>query len=128
MRTVLIFGLGGLLALNGLVMLAAPDAWYALCPGVRMTGPFNGHFVRDIGAAYVAAGVGVAWFAARPAARAAALIAVLFLAAHALIHFTDLLFGREAWSEVLIDLPAIYLPPALAAWLVWSHPKQGVTT
>lgn len=128
MRTILTFILGGGLALNGLVMLAAPAAWYALYPGVQMTGPFNGHFVRDIGAAYLAAGAGLAWSVARPAARAAAQIAVLFLAAHALIHFTDVLFGREAWSEVLIDLPTIYLPPALAVWLVLAPEQQGVTT
>ena len=128
MRAVLTYALGGLLAVNGLIMLAAPAAWYALYPGVQMTGPFNGHFVRDIGAAYVAAGAGIAWFAARSVARAAAWIAILFLVAHALIHFTGLLFGREAWSEALLDLPAIYLPPALAAWLVWSPRKHGVTT
>ena len=45
----------GLLA-NGLTMLANPDAWYGLLPGVVQTGPFNPHFVRDIGAAYLVTG------------------------------------------------------------------------
>ena len=54
-----IVGLG--LAANGLTMLAFPDAWYDLVPGVPQTGPFNPHFVRDIGAAYLVAGATLVW-------------------------------------------------------------------
>jgi hypothetical protein len=53
-----IVGLG--LVANGLTMLAVPDAWYGLVPGVPQTGPFNPHFVRDIGAAYLVAGASLA--------------------------------------------------------------------
>src|SRR5262249_36111916 len=51
-----ILGLG--LAANGLTMLAVPVNWYAMVPGVADTGPFNPHFVRDIGVAYVVADAG----------------------------------------------------------------------
>ena len=34
---------------NGLFMLLAPSAWYYFVPGVTHTGPFNQHFIRDIG-------------------------------------------------------------------------------
>ncbi len=34
---------------NGLFMLVAPSAWYQFVPGVTHTGPFNQHFIRDIG-------------------------------------------------------------------------------
>ena len=34
---------------NGIYMLAAPEDWYFAVPGVTTTGPFNQHFVRDIG-------------------------------------------------------------------------------
>jgi hypothetical protein len=34
---------------NGLYMLALPTAWYFAVPGVTTTGPFNQHFLRDIG-------------------------------------------------------------------------------
>ena len=43
---------------NGVVMMAAPYPWYLAVPGVIQTGAFNDHFVRDIGAAYLACGAG----------------------------------------------------------------------
>ncbi len=45
--------LGGGLAVNALIQLALPLAWYDAVPGVPLTGPFNPHFVRDIGMAYL---------------------------------------------------------------------------
>src|SRR6476619_8027266 len=56
MRGAVAWILGIALAANGLVMLGAPAAWYAAVPGVAATGPFNAHFIRDIGVAYVLCG------------------------------------------------------------------------
>ena len=42
--------------ITGLWMLAAPDSWYAAIPGVPATGPFNQHFIQDVGMAFVASG------------------------------------------------------------------------
>jgi hypothetical protein len=52
MRGILAWILGLSLAANGVIMLAVPAAWYTAVPGVPATGPFNPHFVRDIGVAY----------------------------------------------------------------------------
>ena len=125
MRTLVTYALGLVLAANGLFMLAAPGAWYAAVPGVTDTGPLNPHFVRDIGAAYFVAGAGLAWFAARPKARAAALLAALFLGLHALIHFADAVFGRESWAGLMRDLPSVFIPPVLAFWLAWRPNHTG---
>jgi hypothetical protein len=43
------------LAGNGVFMLAWPAVWYGLTPGVAETGPFNPHFARDVGGAYLVA-------------------------------------------------------------------------
>ena len=60
-------GLMGLaFAANGLAMLFASLAWYDTVPGVPTTGPFNPHFVKDIGAIYVACALALGWFAWRP--------------------------------------------------------------
>lgn len=40
---------GVALAANGIFMLVAPENWYFAVPGVTSTGPFNQHFLRDIG-------------------------------------------------------------------------------
>ncbi len=57
MRTTQAWILGLLAAVNGLFMLIAPDSWYPITPGVPDTGPFNQHFVRDIGCAFLVTGV-----------------------------------------------------------------------
>ena len=55
-----------ILGANGLVMLFAGLWWYGAVPGVTATGPYNPHFVRDIGAAYLVVSASLAAFAARP--------------------------------------------------------------
>jgi hypothetical protein len=117
MRTMLTWILGIGLAINGIMMVAAPAAWYMAVPGVPETGPFNPHFVRDIGAAYLVTGAALLWLAAQKAARAAAQAGAAFLTLHALIHLSDAAAGREHVHQLLIDLPAVFLPAALAIWI-----------
>lgn len=109
----LIWALDLALVVNGAAMLALPAWWYAVVPGVGDTGPFNPHFVRDIGAAYVAAGGGLAWFLLDRAARPAALIGCAFLSLHALIHVWDGAAGRESLPHLLIDIPTVIVPGLL---------------
>ncbi len=115
----LILGIG--LAANGLTMLADPSGWYAMVPGVVETGPFNAHFVRDIGVAYLVAGVALAWCAFDRAARPAALAGAAFLALHALVPLWDAAAGREHVHQLVIDLPSVFLLPALAIWIAWPR-------
>jgi hypothetical protein len=116
--------LGIALAANGLVMLGAPEAWYAAVPGVPQTGPFNPHFVRDIGAAYVVSGGALAWFAIDRAARAAAVAAAAFLTLHALVHLWDAAAGREHAHQLLADLPTVFLPAVLAIWIASTKKEK----
>jgi hypothetical protein len=124
MRRVLAIILGIGLALNALLMLAVPAAWYASVPGVTQTGPFNPHFVRDIGAAYLVAGAALLWFAASPKAQSAAQAGAAFLTLHALVHLWDAAAGREHAHQLLIDLVTIFVPSALAVWIAWPAPKR----
>lgn len=126
MRGIVGLILGLVLAANGLIMLAAPAEWYAAVPGVPGTGPFNPHFVRDIGVAYLVCGAALAWFALTAAARAAALAGAAFLLLHALVHVWDAAAGREHAHQLIIDIPSIFLPPALALWVAWSPLRRGL--
>lgn len=119
MGSLLTWVLGIGLVLNGIMMLAVPDAWCAAVPGVTQTGRFNPHFVRDIGAAYLVAGASLTWFAARPQARPAAQAGAAFLAVHGLIHLWDAAAGREGVHQLFLDLPSVFLPPALAIFIAW---------
>ena len=118
MRRVLAIILGIGLALNALLMLAVPAAWYAAVPGVTQTGPFNPHFVRDIGAAYLVAAAALIWFAASPKAQSAVQAGAAFLTLHALVHLWDAVAGREH-AHQLIDLATVFLPSVLAIWIAW---------
>lgn len=119
-RITVAIGLGLLLAANGLFMLADSASWYAMVPGVPETGPFNPHFVRDIGAVYVVAGGALAVLALDERAVPAALAGALFLTLHALVHVADAIAGRLHTDHILSDLVTVFAPAVIAFWLVLS--------
>ena len=95
---------------NGVFMLVAPLSWYDAVPGVPATGPFNPHFVRDVGAAYLVSAVAIAWFAWRPRQGWPALVvAAAFLTAHAAIHVYDASCGANALADIRRDFVGVYL-------------------
>jgi hypothetical protein len=107
--------------LNGSMMLLAGPTWYASVPGASETGPYNPHFVQDIGAAFLVAGLALAARAWRPRYWPAAVAGAGFLAAHALIHLVAITTGHN--HHAAFDLVAIVLPSALA--LYSAFPNQG---
>jgi peptidoglycan/LPS O-acetylase OafA/YrhL len=106
--------------LNGLVMLVAGPFWYQTVPGVPDTGPFNPHFVQDIGAAFLVAGLALAARAWRPRYWPAAVAGAGFLVVH-LLHVAILVGGHAHYPA--FDLLAIVLPAAAA--LYSAFPNQG---
>lgn len=106
---------------NGLAMLVAGPVWYRSVPGVSETGPFNPHFVQDIGAAFLVAGLSLAARAWRPRYWPAAVAGAGFLAVHALIHFVLIIGGHD--HHAAFDLLAVILPAAAA--LYSAFPNQG---
>ena len=115
--------LAALLALvmgaNGLAMLFAGPWWYGVVPGVPLTGPFNPHFVKDIGAAYLVVGASLGAFAWRPAAAFSALVAAAgFLTLHAAIHVGDALASPTCGADLVRDLPGIFVPALISLGLV----------
>ncbi len=110
MRAPLIGFFNSALIANGIAMLALPAIWYGLIPGVAETGPFNPHFIRDIGGAYLVAGGSLMWFWFDRRARPAAIAGAAFLTLHAFVHFWDAASGRETLRQLLIDLPTVVLP------------------
>ena len=106
---------------NGLAMLAAGSLWNDTVPGVTDTGPFNPHFVQDIGLAFLMASLALAVRAWRPRYWPAAVAGAGFLAAHALLHVALIAGGHS--HHVASDLLAIVVPSALA--LYSAFPSQG---
>ena len=112
---------------NGLAMLAAGRWWYAVVPGVVQTGPFNPHFVKDIGAAYLVVGAAFAWFAARPTptARGAVMAAAAFLGLHAGVHIVDAAGDPGGLADLIRDFPGVFLPALLAAWIATAYFEES---
>ena len=50
--------LAAILVANALAMLLAAPWWYGAVPGVIATGPFNAHFIADIGQVFFHAEIG----------------------------------------------------------------------
>jgi hypothetical protein len=107
--------------LNGIMMLFASPYWYLSVPGASETGPYNPHFVQDIGAAFLVAGLALAARAWRPAYWPAAVAGAAFLAAHALLHLVPMVAGHD--QRAAFDLFAVVLPSALA--LYSAFPTSG---
>ena len=116
--------LGLLFAANGLAMLIVPDTWFHQVPGVTATGPFNPHFVRDVGAAYLLTGVAFLALVRAPAARPYALAGIGFLLAHALIHLVEAALGLQSLAHLLGDVPAVFAVPLLGLYAAWRGPKS----
>ena len=112
-------------AVNAAWMLADPASWYATVAGVHHTGPFNAHFVRDIGIAYLM--VAACWALAARLPHAAyplAGIAAAFMVLHAGLHGWDIAAARLPVSHLLIDLPGVFGPAVLAVLLaLWLRPE-----
>ncbi|WP_309642755.1 hypothetical protein [Phenylobacterium sp.] len=122
MSRIVALALAVILVGNGLAMLFASFWWYNAVPGVTATGAFNPHFVRDIGAAYLVAGLGAAWFLWRPVQGWPALVAgALFLLLHAAIHVFDASCSANPLADVIRDLPGVYLTALAAVWLAIAH-------
>ncbi|HEX8500521.1 MAG TPA: hypothetical protein VF659_08025 [Pyrinomonadaceae bacterium] len=100
---------------NAAWMLASPLTWYEHFPAaVPHTGPFNPHFVRDIGVAYFVAGLGFGWCARNLGrSRPAHVGLTVFFVGHALIHLGEILAGRLPASHWLIDAPGVFAPALL---------------
>jgi len=117
----LVLGVGSLA--NAAWMLVDPLRWYHDLPaGVPDFGPFNPHFVRDIGCAFATVGAALVWAAFAPAFRLPLVgTAAIFYLAHAALHVYDTARGAVDAQHWLQDLPGVYLPAAILAVATYVH-------
>jgi len=128
----LLLVIGALWITTGIVIFVDPQGFYDTTPGLALMGPFNSHFIRDVGLAFLASGVAAcagSWRLDRGLALAGA--AWPFL--HALFHI-------QIWSHrgfpldaiAAFDMGAVIAPAFLAAALAWRTgtanpaPREGV--
>lgn len=115
-----VLGAGG--AANGVFMLAAPALWYDSVPGLAHTGPFNPHFVSDIGVAYLVASLALIARARRPRYWPAAVAGAAFMCGHAVIHVLDIALERT--GNVGVDVWLVIVPAVSAAWAAFPEKSE----
>ena len=97
----------------GFVMWFAPQYWYDATPGVAMMGPFNSHFIRDAGLAFLTSG-GALFYGVLKPNRPLAIFGAMWPCLHAAFHIWIWLARGIPFDQVaLVNLVGIQLP----AWL-----------
>jgi uncharacterized protein YjeT (DUF2065 family) len=122
--------LGVAMIANGIFMLVAPADWYVAIPGVTATGPFNQHFLRDIGLIFLLLGGAFLVGAAQPHLRVALWAAPsIWLSGHALFHLWEVAVGICSPSVIPRDFPAVSLPAiigiGLTFWAIHQSRSAG---
>lgn len=121
-------GLGLLLGANGAAMCLAPARWFAGVSGVAATGPFNSHFVIDVGLAYLATAVLLLGAAGtrHPAARRALLFAsTLWLTGHGLFHLVlSLVHGAPMGAALAGEVAGVHLPALAVLALAFASQRN----
>lgn len=115
----------GLAALgNGVFMTIAPDPWYWLVPGVPDRGPFNQHFLRDIGINYMLIGAAFIYGALYSKHRLILwLMPTAWLVGHAIFHVWEVLVGICGPESLIEDFAGVTLPALFALSLVYVSAK-----
>jgi len=106
---------------NGVFMVIAPEPWYWAVPGVPDRGPFNQHFVRDIGFIYVLMGVAFIYGAVYKKYRLPLwLLPTAWLVCHAVFHIWEVVVGICGPESLLEDFGGVTLPALLGTLLVYN--------
>ena len=100
---------------NSIWMLFSPWSWYEKFPAeIPHTGPFNAHFVRDLGVVYLVVALAFAWSAKNVERSLIVHLALtVFFVGHALIHLADIAAGRLPHAHWLVDMPGVFVPALL---------------
>lgn len=114
--------LGALLIANGVFMTFNPEGWYWAVPGVPDRGPFNQHFIRDIGILYMLMGLsfiaGIRWQTQRLVLW---LAPSLWLSGHALFHVWEVLVGICGPASLIEDFGGVTVPALVGLYLSWTQ-------
>lgn len=105
---------------NGVFMAIAPESWYWVVPGVPDRGPFNQHFVRDIGFIYVLIGAAFIYGSIYVKHRLQLwLVPTAWLGGHAIFHVWEVIVGICGPESLIEDFTGVTLPALLGLGLVY---------
>lgn len=103
--------------LTGLYLLLAPMHFYSNTPGVSLMGPFNLHFIRDVGLVFLASSGAMAW-GVKHQVKSTAVAGASWPFLHALFHI-QIWAGMRGFAMdfiTLSDFIAVIIPGLLALY------------
>lgn len=116
----------GLAALaNGLFMIFAPEPWYWLVPGVPERGPYNQHFLRDIGLIYLLISAALLYGVLCQNALFRKhqfylwLVPIAWLVCHAIFHVWEVVVGITEPKSMIEDFAGVTLPALIGLVLIY---------
>lgn len=114
--TTLLYLLATATTAAGLFAFFAPLDFYGVF--AEYTGGSNAHLVRDVGAAYITAGLALAWAARVPRWRGPLVsVAAVFLVLHAVGHVMDLASGAVPIGHIVMDTLQVFIPAIVVSAL-----------
>lgn len=126
MRNILLWGLVGFYLLTGFYLVVSPYGFYENAPGVTDTGPYNMHFIRDVGFAFTVSALGIA-FGLMRRLKPLIVFGTAWLTMHGMFHLILWFAHSEHTSEAaLVDLAVVVFPATLVTYLcvTYKEPKH----
>ncbi|MGW8182246.1 MAG: hypothetical protein ACWGQW_26250 [bacterium] len=119
MRVLIWWGLILYYLITGLYISVFPLVFYENGPGVSDTGPYNMHFLRDVGFAFTVSALAIA-FGLRQRLKPLLVFGTAWLALHGLFHLM-LWFMHPSFESAANDLVLVVLPAALVTYLAFTY-------
>ena len=100
--------------LTGLYIAVLPQVFYLNAPGVEATGPYNMHFIRDVGFAFLTSSLAMG-YGLYKGLKPLLVFGALWLLVHGLFHLSLWALhgmhmdGAAAIDMVLVSIPAIVM-------------------
>lgn len=115
MRILVLWGLVAYYLVTGLYIAVLPLVFYETGPGVSDTGPYNMHFLRDVGFAFTVSALGIA-YGLRRNLKPLVVFGTGWLAMHGLFHLI-LWFMHPSFEGAVNDLVLVVLPAVVVTYL-----------
>ncbi|MFN8919211.1 MAG: hypothetical protein ACK5XZ_05060 [Hyphomonadaceae bacterium] len=125
MNRAILIGLGMVWMLTGVYIFARPMNFYEVTPGLKLMGPFNMHFISDVGLAFLASGGALTWGASTKT-RNIAIAGITWPFLHALFHIQ--IWGHRGFpfdGIFAFDFALVITPAFLALALTTTLKEQS---
>lgn len=121
LKVLVLWGLVVFYLFTGLFLVVAPMTFYLTAPGVVDTGPFNMHFIRDVGFAFVLSSLAMA-YGLREQLKPLILFGASWLVTHGLFHLILFIGHHDHMSPTaLIDVVIVVFPALITAYLALTY-------